>query len=1258
STVTVTGDPSADIGEMFEFIKIETTGTGTEFMESDDPEQTEQAFESARRYLAANGGAEEPSAWENLVGIYNEAVRQQAESMEVESILPKSGQGTLKSEKTLELGESGDKQLIFGFELPYDYEFNFYRDHVNVYVLFKIHCTISPSFTLKLAKDATENSKIMELNPDKPYSALLEKINAKVNDKDKDDSDALIRKTIPLCAGLDLLFEVNLTVAVSGQIQVGWSKEMTVGQAFLEGICYPISDVKPLKWTKTNVQGEVEMSLDINFGVVLMKLVDLKIRVTLGFDVLAEVSLMNKKHCKYGTPAAKSTMFMPFYETDEPSVHACDMGLDLKVDAGIHVGAVLAVGFKLPEKVETAALKHGFVKLFNVFAKINFEKELTLFETNYHIGDYHVMSNKGGKYAGLHFVAQPCPNVAYRTTFKIQFTNIPPEANAAIRVDGDLYEVPITPNTQMNFYAAPGKHDYFMTVDSKQRAAGSFTVQNEPVTIDIPVTDSIDDDGGTHPEPSNPTTSTGPAVPAVTTTVTTPVTFQTATAPAIHPGYINTELIQFGDGIFGTLSANGVLSISGSGDMYDDMTSSPVKNVKDVRLIVMMDADEEHGYVINTIGPHAFDGMENAEIAYLPRHITAIGDSAFRNCSSLKYLRYGGEYDTSTTFILPTNLTKIGNEAFSGCKSAVFGDVVIPKTVTTIGYSAFSDCFGITSVLVPDDAQPTVCGSAFNNCAHLKKAVLEKGVQIVGAYIFSMCFSLEDITIPNFNTPEGFQSTKGHHFYDYFGYYRESFDLGDQPEPVLVFNDSVWGHSERYYIPSTLRNVTVLDGTEIPNAFFTALSVVENITIPEDVTAIGEYAFYNCSALKEIELPEVLETIGREAFSGCKSVDFGRLFLPETIRSVGNHAFSQCSGLTEIIIPGDSEVKMDASAFNCCENLKKAVICDGVQQGSSMFIGCFSLESIAIPNCTGTEPLLSTIFNIPRFYDFFGRYLNYKDVPTYAEYERIFVTNDKRDFFCLPKTLNQIIVTGGEDIPESYFALITPPVSVVLPYSAKTVLQNAFKDSTALEEACLIAEEGDWDDIDITETGNETLLNSNKIYCPVMVLADPADRRVNAGKKAVFRVAATGKNALRYQWQYSDDEEKTWTDADCTEKKYVFEADAAMDGRLVRCIVTDEKGNKQTTESALLTVRADKTESGNKKPEGYCPGDADGNGVVDVSDAVLLARFCVEDRHVKITDLGLLNADVNGDGQADMEDQTLIVLYIAKRFKEFPVEKT
>lgn len=59
-------------------------------------------------------------------------------------------------------------------------------------------------------------------------------------------------------------------------------------------------------------------------------------------------------------------------------------------------------------------------------------------------------------------------------------------------------------------------------------------------------------------------------------------------------------------------------------------------------------------------------------------------------------------------------------------------------------------------------------------------------------------------------------------------------------------------------------------------------------------------------------------------------------------------------------------------------------------------------------------------------------------------------------------------------------------------------------------------------------------------------------------------------------------------------------------------------------------------------------GDVDGSGKVDVSDSVLLARYCAEDDGITLTADGKLNADANGDGSITLDDVTEILRIVAK----------
>ena len=68
-------------------------------------------------------------------------------------------------------------------------------------------------------------------------------------------------------------------------------------------------------------------------------------------------------------------------------------------------------------------------------------------------------------------------------------------------------------------------------------------------------------------------------------------------------------------------------------------------------------------------------------------------------------------------------------------------------------------------------------------------------------------------------------------------------------------------------------------------------------------------------------------------------------------------------------------------------------------------------------------------------------------------------------------------------------------------------------------------------------------------------------------------------------------------------------------------------------------------------------GDATCDGVVDVSDAVLICRFAVSDSKANLTDAGKANADVTHDGSVNAEDATKVLEFIARLITEADLAK-
>ncbi len=85
----------------------------------------------------------------------------------------------------------------------------------------------------------------------------------------------------------------------------------------------------------------------------------------------------------------------------------------------------------------------------------------------------------------------------------------------------------------------------------------------------------------------------------------------------------------------------------------------------------------------------------------------------------------------------------------------------------------------------------------------------------------------------------------------------------------------------------------------------------------------------------------------------------------------------------------------------------------------------------------------------------------------------------------------------------------------------------------------------------------------------VTIASQPQNYVGKANSTASFTVAAEG-DGLTYQWQISDDGGKTWSNSSVKNPKYSTKLTEAKDGRMVRCIVTDQYGSSVTSDAATM----------------------------------------------------------------------------------------
>ena len=88
--------------------------------------------------------------------------------------------------------------------------------------------------------------------------------------------------------------------------------------------------------------------------------------------------------------------------------------------------------------------------------------------------------------------------------------------------------------------------------------------------------------------------------------------------------------------------------------------------------------------------------------------------------------------------------------------------------------------------------------------------------------------------------------------------------------------------------------------------------------------------------------------------------------------------------------------------------------------------------------------------------------------------------------------------------------------------------------------------------------------------------------------------------------------------------------------------VTTAPRDTTTTTTTTTTTAATTAPSGD-----FLAGDVDCNGVVEINDAVLLARYVAQDDTVKITVQGVANGDYNQDSSVDSTDITAVCRQLA-----------
>lgn len=307
----------------------------------------------------------------------------------------------------------------------------------------------------------------------------------------------------------------------------------------------------------------------------------------------------------------------------------------------------------------------------------------------------------------------------------------------------------------------------------------------------------------------------------------------------------------------------------------------------------------------------------------------SIASGAFSN------VNVAGAFDLSGLF----SLISVGSEAFYGSN---IKEIILPDSVKAIGPKAFANCVNLINFNMGNGVK-TLGYNAFADCTSLNNITLSTALESIGAKAFYNCKAMTEIILPN-----GLRILESGVF-----------------ENCISLTEVIFGHdTEEYVIEDETFKIATSKVTEIKENTFKNNKALQNIDLPNSITAIGNSVFEGCINLATISFERklkhgessvstedmaIISTLGNSVFKDC--VLLNNIVLPSSVKTIGKHTFDGCVTLEMIDV--SNVTILEDYLFNNCISLSTLKVSNSLRTiGDSAFYNCQGLYSFVLPTTT------------------------------------------------------------------------------------------------------------------------------------------------------------------------------------------------------------------------------------------------------------------------------------------------------------------